>query len=89
MNKETQDKMRARPTIRFHRTSPYTGKSGFMDLPINLDEVRGWQEGELIQNVWPFLTDDEREFIFSGYQPGEFEKAMIYGTLENEIKKSN
>jgi hypothetical protein len=40
------------------------------------DMNRGWykwfQEGKLIQDAFPFLTSDEREFIQSGITPMEF-----------------
>ena len=39
-----------------------------------------WRHGELIQNVFPQLSADEREFIITGYTPSEW--ANIFGESE-------
>jgi hypothetical protein len=33
-----------------------------------------WQEGELIQNAFPNLSEDEREFIMTDITPSEWQK---------------
>lgn len=35
-------------------------------LPITEEEYIRWRNGELIQNVWPNLSADDREFIMTG-----------------------
>jgi len=48
------------------RTHPFTGQIHTKDLPITQDELNRWESGELIQNVWPNLSADDREFILTG-----------------------
>lgn len=48
-----------------------------MFLPITEKEYEDWQlSGELIQNVFPNLTDDQREFMISGSTPEEWDEAF-------------
>jgi hypothetical protein len=37
-----------------------------MDLPITQEQLTRWENGELVQNVFPDLTPDQREFIMTG-----------------------
>lgn len=54
--------------VRITRRSPLTGKDNTMDLDISLDQLDRWhRRGEHIQDVFPDLTDAEREFLISGY----------------------
>jgi hypothetical protein len=55
------------------RTSPLTGTVNTIWLDITIDEVLAWQHGALAQDVWPHLSDDEREFIMSGITPSEWD----------------
>lgn len=48
------------------RTHPFTGETNSRDLPITTEELFLWESGELIQNVWPHLSADDREFIKTG-----------------------
>lgn len=48
------------------RKHPFTGQIHTKDLPITLEEMRRWEAGELIQNVWPNLSADDREFLLTG-----------------------
>jgi hypothetical protein len=58
-------------------TSPLTGKVNQMDLPITLEQLNRWRNGELIQNVFPHLTADEREFLMTGlYQDKEWNEYL-------------
>jgi hypothetical protein len=43
-----------------------------MELPITQSQLDAWVDGELIQNVMPHLSVDEREFIISGVTPAEW-----------------
>ena len=50
------------------RTSPRTGIVKVMDLPVTQDQIDAWKvRGLLIQDAMPNLTDDEREFVMTGY----------------------
>lgn len=48
------------------KTSPITGKKVTLDLPITHRQLDRWEAGELIQNVFPDLTANEREFLMTG-----------------------
>lgn len=48
------------------RKHPFTGETNSRDLPITEWDIARWESGELIQNVWPHLSDDDREFILTG-----------------------
>ena len=34
---------------------------------------RRWQQGELIQEVWPTMSSDDREILMSGFTPDEWD----------------
>lgn len=46
--------------------SPVTGDMNFQMLPITREQVEAWEGGQLIQDVMPHLTSDEREFLMNG-----------------------
>jgi len=58
----------------FSRKSPFTGKVNAMDLPVTIEQVQKWENGELIQNAMPNLSADEREFLISGYTADDWSK---------------
>lgn len=51
------------------RRDPFTGKENTMDLNITQEQLNRWMDGELVQNVFPNLTPNEREFIMTGIMP--------------------
>jgi hypothetical protein len=55
------------------RRSPVTGNINNLDLPITQEELDMWKAGSLIQNVFPYLSDDEREFLMTGLMPDDWE----------------
>lgn len=56
------------------RTSPLTGKLRHMDLDVTEDQLLRWSRGALVQDVFPHLTADQREFLMSGLTPEEFDR---------------
>jgi hypothetical protein len=58
------------------RTSLATNKVHSLDLPITEEQIAAWQNGALIQNAFPNLTPDQREFLKTGITPEEW-KAMF------------
>ena len=48
------------------RPNIFTGKVRELELDITQEQVNRWQNGELIQNVFPHLSVDEREFLMTG-----------------------
>jgi len=65
------------------RTSPITGRQNTLDLDISTDSLLKWQSGLLlVQEAFPVLTADEREFLISGCTKEDWE--TLYGTEEEE-----
>lgn len=60
-----------------------TGKINVMELPITQEDLEKWESGtELIQNVFPNLTAEQREFLMTGMLPEE--QSKIFGKLINK-----
>ena len=63
------------------RISPLTGNVNKMYLDITQEQVEEWnkpgKERRLIQDIFPNLNDDEREFIMTGYTPADWRN--LYG----------
>lgn len=56
-----------------HKTSIFTGKEHSMLLPIRQGQLEAWVNSTiLIQDAFPHLDDDQREFIKSGCSPQEW-----------------
>tara|TARA_R100000773_G_scaffold26228_1_gene22837 strand:+ start:3437 stop:3646 length:210 start_codon:yes stop_codon:yes gene_type:complete len=49
-----------------------SGELNSMELDVTQDQLNRWQGGELIQDVFPHLNVDEREFIKTGITPQEW-----------------
>ena len=56
--------------------SLFSGVINTMFMDITEEQVRNWQGGQLIQNAFPNLTPDEREFIQTGAFGNEWENAF-------------
>ena len=60
--------------MKITKTSLLTGKPFTMDLDITPDQLDEYNKGEkLIQDVFPNLNADEREFIMTGYAPVDWD----------------
>jgi hypothetical protein len=46
------------------------------DLPVTQEELDSWKNGRLVQEVFPHLTPDQRQFLISGVTAEEWEKAF-------------
>lgn len=56
------------------RISAFTGITHSLEINITPDELTEYENGtELIQNKFPHLTSDEREFILSGVTKEEWD----------------
>ena len=49
--------------MKITRLSPFSGVTHTMDLDVTTKQIVAWEKGEMIQNVFPNLTPEEREFI--------------------------
>ena len=64
------------------RVSPLTGNTNTMYMDISDEQLQEWNDTNrtrLIQDIFPNLTEEEREFIMTGYTVAdwkEMEKAF-------------
>ena len=58
------------------RKSLFTGAKSEMEIDVTEKQITLWMEGELIQNVMPNLSPDEREFLMTGITPAEWDEAF-------------
>lgn len=58
------------------RTSPFTGVTRTKDILVTEDQLARWQRGERIQNVMPYLSASDREFIMTGITDDEWDNAF-------------
>lgn len=56
------------------RTSRLTGITRQQEIAVTYNQLKAWENGELIQNAMPNLTPDEREFIQTGITSNEWDK---------------
>lgn len=58
------------------KKSVISGNVNAMDLPITEEQIVRWQDGEMIQDVFPFLTAMQREFLISGSTEEEWDAIL-------------
>ena len=63
------------------RVSPLTKKENTMYLDITPDQIVEYNQGAMVQDAFPNLNPDEREFIMTGFTPEDWEQ--MFG-LEDE-----
>jgi hypothetical protein len=63
--------------IPVERRSMLSGKYNVMQLDVTEEQLNRHRDGELIQDVFPHLPAEEREFIKTGITPLEWEN--MYG----------
>ena len=66
--------------MKITRTSILTGITRTIDLPITQEQLDAWENGMLVQNAFPHLTPDQREFIMTGITADEWDFA--FGEIE-------
>lgn len=59
--------------MKFTRTSIVSGITRSLDLNVTPAQLARIDAGELIQNVLPHLSDDDREFILTGITAEEWD----------------
>lgn len=60
------------------RKSILTGKEHVMDIDVTLDQIHDYQAGTLLQNAFPHLSAEEREFLKTGITPDEWREFIAY-----------
>ena len=66
--------------VSIEQVSPFSGAVNRMTLNLPyasfLSGLEKWHKGVLIQNAFPMLSADEREFIMTGITPSEWNAAF-------------
>lgn len=52
----------------------YSGEERTIDLPITEEQIKAFENGEHVQNAFPHLNADQREFILTGMTPDEWDR---------------
>jgi hypothetical protein len=58
------------------RTSPFTGMTRAREITVTQEQLDRWRAGELIQNVMPALSADDREFVMTGITAEEWDQVF-------------
>lgn len=58
------------------KQSAITGIIRTLDLPITEDQLHRFNQGELVQRVFPDLTPDQREFLITGVVDEEWQSTF-------------
>ena len=59
--------------MKITRTSPFSGTINTKEIAgVTVWKLQRWKDGEKIQDVFPELSADDREFIMTGITPEEF-----------------
>lgn len=58
------------------RTSPFTGMTHAREITVTQEQLDRWRAGELIQNVMPALSADDREFVMTGITAEEWDNTF-------------
>ena len=64
------------------RTSMVSGVTRTLDLPVTQQQLDSYAQGALLQNAFPNLSADEREFLKTGITSEEWES--LFGIEEEE-----
>lgn len=63
------------------RTSIMSGKAHQMDLPITQAQIAAYNRGTLVQDAFPNLSPEEREFLMTGVTPEEWHS--VFGSEDD------
>jgi hypothetical protein len=68
--------------MKITRTSWISGEVNTLDLPITQEQLNLYAAGALLQDAFPNLNPDQREFIKSGITAEEWDS--MFGSPEEE-----
>ena len=54
--------------------SPHSMRDNTREIDVSQSQLDAWKAGELIQNVMPHLSADDREFLMTGLTPQDWEE---------------
>jgi hypothetical protein len=55
------------------KSSMFTGKTRELELPCTPEQFKNWKNGTLIQDAFPALSIDQREFLITGAWEDEWD----------------
>ena len=61
------------------RTSVVSGLTTTRDLPITEAQLKVWQDGALVQDAFPHLSLEDREFFLTGITESEWRHLISEG----------
>lgn len=67
------------------RPNIFTGKVRELELDITQEQIDRWQNGEKIQDVFPHLSVDEREFLMTGIIGEEWNEIWEEGVRDEFV----
>lgn len=74
--------------MQIKRKSAITGVERIRDIPVNPDDLLSWEQGHgNIQDIMPYLNDNDREFILSGITPEEWD-SMFSEQIDDIVSDS-
>lgn len=73
--------------MKITRTSWVSGEVNTLDLPITQTQLDLYAAGALLQDAFPNLTPDEREFIKSGITAEEWDSGDEEEEQEKEVSE--
>ena len=65
--------------MKITKFNPCTGKTNTLEVPCTQEQLDAWRCGTLIQNAMPNVPHELREFLISGFTPGEWEGMFGHG----------
>jgi hypothetical protein len=68
--------------MKITRKSMISGRFHTLDVAITEEQLRAYENGALVQDAFPHLSPEEREFLMTGITPEEWEEN--FGTEEEE-----
>jgi hypothetical protein len=62
----------------------FTGKVNVMDLPVTQEQIDKYNAGALVQNAFPNLNAEQREFLQTGTTPEEWKQFLPEEETDDE-----
>lgn len=59
--------------MKITKRSPRTGRMNTRVINVTEEQIKDWQNGTLIQNAMPNISDDDREFLMTGLTPEDWD----------------
>ena len=69
------------------KKSLFTGRVNSLEIDVTQADLDAWEDGMLIQDAMPDLTADEREFIMTGSNGGEW--VAMFNAYDADDYKEN